>query len=58
MSFHSDPLFLAAEVAWHQERVAKANEGRSARRGTHHRHLRFLNRRPVLAVSGPAPRAA
>jgi hypothetical protein len=49
MSFYSDPLFVEAEIAWRQESLGGANRGGKLRRErVHHRHLRFLNRRPVV----------
>lgn len=63
MSIYADPRFVEAEVAWRQESLGGANRGGKPRRErVHHRHLRFLNRRPVVehhqAHAARAPRAA
>ena len=33
MSLYADPLFIKAEVAWRQERLGRANQTGTARRG-------------------------
>ncbi len=59
MSFYSDPLFVAAEVAWRQESLGRANAGNGRRSRVHHKHLRLLNRRPAAGRhQGHAARVA
>jgi hypothetical protein len=49
MSIYADPRFVEAEVAWRQESLSRANKnGHPRHERVHHRHLRFLNRRPVV----------
>jgi hypothetical protein len=58
MSVYADPMFVEAEVAWRRESMAKAALPKTPRSRTHHRHLRFLNRRATVAAHGHAPRTA
>lgn len=60
MSFYVDPLFVAAEVAWRQESLGRANVAGSPRRGrVHHRHLWMHNRRSAVGRhQGHAARVA